>query len=885
MNLRLPASLALIGFCLACCPSPAADLPGPAVPGGLGVNIHFTDAKPGEMKQLAEAGVRWVRMDLAWAGTEREKGNYDFSAYDRLMADLERFNIRAIFILDYTNPHYDSGISPATDEGRAAFARWAVAAVKHFRGKGVIWEMYNEPNIGFWKPKPDVEHYIKLALAVGKALREAEPKEIYIGPATSEIDFKFLEACFQAGLLEYWRAVSVHPYRQTPPETVIADYAKLRQMIEKYAPKGKKVPIISGEWGYSETWKDFDEEKQGKYLARQFLINLSEGIPISIWYDWHDDGENPREAEHHFGAVKFPYQGKEQAYKAKPAYEAAKTLAEEFRGFTFKERLKVGGPEDFVLAFVKGKETRYAAWTTASGPREVTVPLKGKAYSVRDHGGKRLPQAKADANGLPLKLTDSPQYLQASDGYVVFSGGFIVPADEFDNDGFDGRTILSAGTDSIPALSLHPDNPRYLRFRGKSTVLVASSERYGAVMNTDFDYIRYLDELQAKGLNLTRTFSGVCANAGCLSSKPDVLAPSGGKFLCPWARGDTPAYADGGNRFDLTKWDDAYFKRLKDFVAQAGKRGIVVELVLFSRLSPDAWDRCPMKAANNINDIGKISYSQFFEPKDTKILELQQAVTRKIAEELRGCDNLYYEICEEPFSSAPEKWRDKIIEALEKTEGQWPADQRHLIAWLDAHPSPKLDPRISIVKMHHCILRPESMTPYLALNRRLVRDSTGSVVSEFAGRVEGWEFLMAGTGIYDYVDESFLPGHEDGSASVRSPSRGGVEQRAQLGILSRFLADFDVGKMAPDNTVARVNSTPKVTTRALVERGKQYAIYVRGDGLTQLGVNLPEGRYVARWVNPQTGKSEAEETFDTNGGRTFKVPTYAKDIALAIKRK
>ena len=43
--------------------------------------------------------------------------------------------------------------------------------------------MYNEPNIGFWKPKPDVKQYVKLALAVGKALREAEPGELYIGPA------------------------------------------------------------------------------------------------------------------------------------------------------------------------------------------------------------------------------------------------------------------------------------------------------------------------------------------------------------------------------------------------------------------------------------------------------------------------------------------------------------------------------------------------------------------------------------------------------------------------------------------------------------------------------------------------------------------------------
>ena len=167
-------------------------LPTLAVPDGAGVNIHFTDPRPGEMAMLAQAGFRWVRMDFAWGATEREQGVYDFSAYDRLLAALAPHGIRALFILDYNNPHYDGGLSPCSDEGRRAFANWAVAAVRHFRGQGILWEMYNEPNIGFWKPTPNPDDYVKLALAVGQALRAAEPTAAYIGPATSGIDLPFL---------------------------------------------------------------------------------------------------------------------------------------------------------------------------------------------------------------------------------------------------------------------------------------------------------------------------------------------------------------------------------------------------------------------------------------------------------------------------------------------------------------------------------------------------------------------------------------------------------------------------------------------------------------------------------------------------------------------
>jgi polysaccharide biosynthesis protein PslG len=392
--------------------APAAGLPGPAVPEGLGVNIHFTDARPGELEMLAAAGLRWVRMDFGWDGTEREKGKYDFSAYDRLLSALDQHKILAVLILDYSNRHYDKGLSPASDEGRKAFAQWAAAAARHFRGRGVVWEMYNEPNIFFWRPKPDVHQYVKLALEVGRALREGAPDELYVGPATSEIAFPFLEDCFKAGLLDYWAAVSVHPYRQTGPETAAAEYARLRQMIDRYAPKGKKVPILSGEWGYSSAWGRFDEAKQGKMLPRQWLVNLENGVPISIWYDWHDDGTDPKEGEHHFGTVRHEYHaGRQPVYDPKPAYLAAKTLTGALDGFQFQSRAKVGGAEDYVLRFARGNEVRFAAWTTSAAPHPVIIPASPGRYVATAHTGERLPSPTAGPEGVKVTLTDAPQYL------------------------------------------------------------------------------------------------------------------------------------------------------------------------------------------------------------------------------------------------------------------------------------------------------------------------------------------------------------------------------------------------------------------------------------------------------------------------------------------
>ncbi|MGC2753219.1 MAG: hypothetical protein WCA40_12740, partial [Candidatus Acidiferrum sp.] len=60
----------------------------------------------------------------------------------------------------------------------------------------------------------------------------------------------------------------------------------------------------------------------------------------------------------------------------------------------------------------------------------------------------------------------------------------------------------------LQPIRLHPANPHYFLFRGKAVALITSGEHYGAVLNKDYDYRRYLDTLEADGLNYTRLFAG-----------------------------------------------------------------------------------------------------------------------------------------------------------------------------------------------------------------------------------------------------------------------------------------------------------------------------------------------------------------------------------------
>lgn len=384
-------------------------------PSGLGVNIHFTDPEPGEIKMIADAGFRWVRMDFKWDLTEHERGRYDFSPYERLLTALDEHRMRALFILDYGNPLYTADKAVRTEQARQAFARWAVAAAKHFAGRGVLWELFNEPNVPiFWPPKPNVNEYVALAHTVGRAWRAEVPNEKLIGPATSGLDFDFLEPVFQAGLLEYWSAVSVHPYRQTNPEAVADEYCVLRQTIAQYRTNGtaQDLPIISGEWGYSSVWRGMNEHLQAELLARQFLTNLANGVPLSIWYDWRDDGPDAREPEHHFGLVRHRhYPGRTPIYDQKPAYLAAGTLNDFLNGYTFEKRLPAGSDTDYLLLFTNGNDYRIAAWTSAPVAHRINVPeIKGALTATR-FSGDAVREPVSNEQGLTLEISSAPIYL------------------------------------------------------------------------------------------------------------------------------------------------------------------------------------------------------------------------------------------------------------------------------------------------------------------------------------------------------------------------------------------------------------------------------------------------------------------------------------------
>ncbi len=383
-------------------PLPVWELPERVIPEPFGVNIHFTHALPGELNLIAAGGFRWVRMDLFWNTVEQVQGRYEFWEYDALVAAMTQRGIRIIFILDYGNPLYDHGFAPHSTEARAAFARFAAAAARRYRGKGIVWEIWNEPNLDyFWPPEADVARYGALLLEAAAAIRRADPTAFIVAPGTSGYDWPFWTALGEMGVFKKLDAVTVHSYGLEIPEHVGLYYVQLAALLHRYSPAWK-LPVLSGEWGYSSVERGISEGQQAQYLARQWLINLAYDVNLSIWYDWRDDGVDRADIEQNFGTVHHDL-------SPKPAYRAAQTLLKTLDGYRFMRRIPLENSDDYLLFFQKESQVAMALWTTGEAhtlilPISVddvkTVALTGEIGVIPSQGG-----------GLAVDIDQSPRYL------------------------------------------------------------------------------------------------------------------------------------------------------------------------------------------------------------------------------------------------------------------------------------------------------------------------------------------------------------------------------------------------------------------------------------------------------------------------------------------
>lgn len=481
-------------------------------------------------------------------------------------------------------------------------------------------------------------------------------------------------------------------------------------------------------------------------------------------------------------------------------------------------------------------------------------------------------------------------------------------------------------------IQLHPENPRYFLFRGRPRVLLCATEHYGSVVNRAFDFERYLNEAAQRRQTLTRVFL-LFRELQTARNPYSPCKPESPDYLAPWVRTGPGRALDGEPRYDLDRWNDEFFGRLRRFLALAAEREIVVEVTLFSNTySENVWALNPLNAANNLQGVGKVPWTDYTSRRDPGLLDRQQAYVRRVVAAINEFDNFYFELCNEPgggFTGGPapgevNAWQQEIAREIREVEAQLP--RRHLLFWSQSfryHPSfeQSLDlsfenPLFDAVNVHplpdlvyHD--RRYTLGGFMAKELKLAElrdfclataveskpcvldeDNSASLYRDEVGwtihRKRAWTALLSGCH-YDYIDFSIAVGQEAGTEASRQMIR------SWMGNLSSFIHRFDVVHAHPDTSWLVIEAGTTLTT-GLAVPGQEYAAYVAdpseidepryGLPITgQLQLILPPGRFQVATYSPVAG--QFSPAIPVVGGTpvTLELPTFRHDLAILVRRR
>ena len=482
------------------------------------------------------------------------------------------------------------------------------------------------------------------------------------------------------------------------------------------------------------------------------------------------------------------------------------------------------------------------------------------------------------------------------------------------NCGIDSDKEIPVAMPSSGPIQLHPDNSHYFLYKGKTMALITSAEHYGAVLNLGFDYETYLKTLAADGMNYTRVFTGTYFEipGESFSIQNNTLAPLEGRTITPWQQ-----ISDGSEseKYDLSVWNTEYFSRLSDFITLAQSLDIMVEVTLFTSIYRDEhWDISPQNPDNNVNISHAIDRKEAQTLNNGELLGYQEALVRKLVQELNDFDNVFFEIQNEPWADRPVAvyniinsedlkpgdwtfksdfadqasidWHDRLIDVIVQEEAR--LEKKHLIAQNYTNfkaPIPYVNEHVSIINFHYAW--PEAAEWNYHYNKVIGFDESG-----FAGsadqvyRRQAWRFMFSGGGLFNNLDYSFYVGHEDGTGENQAPGGGSAELRKQLKILSDFLHSFELEKLQPDKV--SVLRSPGLIPYVLSDRPHAYAIYLRVIGTEQaeLDLNTGAGSFQVVALDPVTGSySELGITEAKNGVLSLALQAPKGEIALKITRR
>ncbi len=436
----------------------------------------------------------------------------------------------------------------------------------------------------------------------------------------------------------------------------------------------------------------------------------------------------------------------------------------------------------------------------------------------------------------------------------------------------------------IGTLRVSTDNPRYFADSTGKIVYLTGSHTWTNLVDAGpgyppgrFDFDKYLDWLEAYNHNFIRLWTWDMLTWHSGNYNPDNILSI---YPHPYARTGPGEATDGKPKFDLFRFDDEYFARLRERIEKAGKRGIYVSVMLFEgwsmQFATDGWKNHFFNPMNNINGVnGDINNDgvglEIYTLADSTITGLQERYTKHVIDVVNEFDNVLFEISNENHPPSTE-WQYHLIDFIHKYEMQ--KSKQHPVGMtfqyrggsnetLFLSPAEWISPN-SIVENKDVRNNPPAAT-----GKKVILYDTDHIGGIWGNQPWVWKTFLRGMNplFMDTYNGIFIP---------NPPETDWDPVRRSMGYTRDYANRVNLVMTIPHDELSS-------TGFCLAYPGKVYIVYQEVPD-SAFKVTTQKGRYYYEWFNPMAGTVFNSGKIKLRDGlMDFKAPFYG-DAVLYLKR-
>jgi hypothetical protein len=439
---------------------------------------------------------------------------------------------------------------------------------------------------------------------------------------------------------------------------------------------------------------------------------------------------------------------------------------------------------------------------------------------------------------------------------------------------------------AIGPLKVDPLNPRYFTNGNGRAILLTGSHTWSNFTDSGdtnpppvFNFTQYLDFLVQNNHNFFRLWRSETAKGGEVSDNYWF-------YPMPYQRNGPGTALDGKPKFDLTKFNQAYFDRLRARVIEAGNRGIYVSIMLFDGWSVQSkfsthnpWLGHPYNKGNNINNIngdpnGNGSGEETHTLQIPAITSIQDAYVRKVIDTVNDLDNVLYEISNESPGNS-ELWQYHMIALIKSYEASKPKKQ-HPVGMTVEYPDGS---NADLFASDAVWISPSGdvNNPPAANGNKVVLNDTDHLCGVCGDRTWVWKSLTRGVNPifmdpYNGVDKG------RGSFPNYDPNNNNdVSIRKNLGYALTYANRMNLRAMIPHGELA--SSGYALANPAA--KGAEYLVYLPNGGNVTVDLSGTSGTLNVEWFNPSYGTTTDGGVTSGGDQRSFTTP-FSGDSVLYI---